>query len=221
MSYVLINGKRYYKDDRTGRIVLDNVSQAEADRRALRGQGAVGYFGINHQQAAPGNGITTEPIPTSRTSGTAVLAGFPWKAAAVCVLIALLIGAFFYDHYHVSSEEQAIINYMNSQQSQEIDTNATEIDASTSEADAYYIMPDSAERYLEAAEIEGFNHHEIQMIINEIYARHGRVFEQQDNIDYFSAQDWYEPIPGKSDEDIISEFNEFEKKNVDLLSDYL
>lgn len=31
MSYVLINGKRYYKDDRTGRATVDNVSQAEAD----------------------------------------------------------------------------------------------------------------------------------------------------------------------------------------------
>lgn len=41
MSYVLINGKRYYKDDRTGRATVDNVSQAEADRRAQRTQGAV------------------------------------------------------------------------------------------------------------------------------------------------------------------------------------
>ena len=34
MSYILINGKRYYKDDRTGKTMLDNVSQAEADQRA-------------------------------------------------------------------------------------------------------------------------------------------------------------------------------------------
>ena len=39
MSYVLINGKRYYKDDRTGKTMLDNVSQAEADQRAQRNQG--------------------------------------------------------------------------------------------------------------------------------------------------------------------------------------
>lgn len=36
MSYVLIDGKRYYKDDRTGRVTLDNVSQVEADRRAQK-----------------------------------------------------------------------------------------------------------------------------------------------------------------------------------------
>ena len=36
MSYVLINGKRYYKDDRTGETTRDNVSQAVADRNAYR-----------------------------------------------------------------------------------------------------------------------------------------------------------------------------------------
>ena len=36
MSYVLINGKRYYKDDRTGETTRDNVSQAVADRRAQK-----------------------------------------------------------------------------------------------------------------------------------------------------------------------------------------
>ena len=34
MSYVLINGKRYYKDDRTGETTRDNVSQAVADHNA-------------------------------------------------------------------------------------------------------------------------------------------------------------------------------------------
>ena len=34
MSYVLINGKRHYKDDRTGDVSIDNVSQDTADRRS-------------------------------------------------------------------------------------------------------------------------------------------------------------------------------------------
>ena len=59
------------------------------------------------------------------------------------------------------------------------------------------------------------------MIINEIYARHGREFQSQDNIDYFSAKNWYEPVSGKSDEEIVSEFNEYEKANVELLCKYL
>lgn len=209
MSYVLINGKRYYKDDRTGRTTLDNVSQAEADRRAQRNQGIARMTGTNRPQAMEGNGRTTgsagNVIRTTGTAGTTAHAGFPWKVVIACAVIALFIGAFFYNHSHVSSEEQAITDYMNAQQAQA----------------AAYLMPDSADRYLEASDIAGYSHDEIQLIINEIYARHGREFKTQENIDYFRAQDWYEPVSGKSDEAIVSEFNEFEKANVELLCEYL
>lgn len=38
MSYVLIRGKRYYRDDSTGKMVLDNVSQAVAEQRERQNQ---------------------------------------------------------------------------------------------------------------------------------------------------------------------------------------
>lgn len=215
MSYVLINGKRYYKDDRTGRTTLDNVSQAEADRRVQRNQGTARTTGIYHPQTARGNGRTTgnagNVIHTTGTVGTTVHTGFPWKAVIVCAVISLFIGAFFYNRSHVSSEEQAITNYMNAQDT-DSDDGAT--------ASALYLMPDSANRYLEVSDIEGYSHDEIQMIINEIYAKHGREFQTQENIDYFSAQDWYEPVVGKSDEEIVNEFNAYEKANIDLLCKY-
>lgn len=190
MSYVLINGKRYYKDDRTGRTTLDNVSQAEADRRTQRNQ---------------------------RAARTTVYTGFPWKVVIACAVIILFIGAIFYNRSHVSSEEQAITNYMNAQGTDSNDeTTASEEDL----ASALYLMPDSADRYLEVSDIEGYSRDEIQMIINEIYAKHGREFHTQENIDYFSAQDWYEPVAGKSDEEIANEFNAYEKANVELLCKY-
>lgn len=241
MSYVLINGKRYYKDDRTGKITLDNVSQVEADRRAQRNHDTAKTTGINRPQTIAGNGRTTNNagnvIHTAGTVGATVHEDFPWKTVIACTVIALFIGAFFYNRSHVSSEEQAIINYMNAQQTvsdivedetvsvgddQNTDSGETETTVSEENAtSATYLMPDSAERYLEASDIEGYSHDEIQLIINEIYARHGREFHTQENIAYFSAQDWYEPISGKTDEAIISEFNDFEKVNVDLLCEYL
>lgn len=226
MSYVLINGKRYYKDDRTGRTTLDNVSQAEADRRAQKNQRIARKIGTYRPQTAAGNGRITSNadnvIHSTDTAGTTVHTGFPWKAVIVCAVISLFIGAFFYNRSHVSSVEQAIINYMNAQQDhvlQDIDSDdeAASEENATSSA---YLMPDSAERYLEASEIEGYSHNEIQMIINEIYARHGREFHTQEDIDYFSAQDWYEPVVGKSDEEIYNEFNAYEKENVELLCKY-
>lgn len=237
MSYVLINGKRYYKDDRTGRTTLDNVSQAEADRRAQRNQGTARTTGTYRPQTAAGNGRTTgnagNVIHTTGTAGTIVHTGFLWKAVIVCAVIFLFIGAFFYNRSHVSLEEQTITNYMNAQALSDTVEAATVIaedvqgidsdDEAASEenvASSSYLMPDSAERYLEISEIEGYSHDEIQMIINEIYARHGREFHTQENIDYFSAQDWYEPVAGKADEEIDNEFNAYEKANVELLCKY-
>ena len=206
MSYVLINGKRYYKDDRTGRTTLDNVSQAEADRRTQRNQGA-----------ARTTGNAGNVIHTTGTTGTIVHTGFPWKAVIACAVIILFIGAFFYNRSHVSSEEQAITNYMNAEDTDSDDEATT---AEEDSASALYLMPDSADRYLEVSDIEGYSRDEIQMIINEIYAKHGREFHTQENIDYFSAQDWYEPVVGKSDEEIANEFNAYEKANVELLCKY-
>lgn len=214
MSYVLIDGKRYYKDDRTGRVTLDNASQAEADRRAQRNKGVLRNSGTSRPSVANNNvnnRQTANPVNTTHTVSTNARSGFTWKAAIICAVIALFVGAFFYNRSHVSAEEQAINNYMNEQQDKaESDTES-----------AVYLMPDSAERYLEVSDIDGYSHDEIQMIINEIYARHGRAFQTQDNSDYFSAQDWYKPVSGKSDEAIVSEFNEYEKANVELLCKYL
>lgn len=56
MSYILINGKRYYKDDRTGKTMLDNVSQAEADQRARRNQGVARSFERTRTSALVGMG---------------------------------------------------------------------------------------------------------------------------------------------------------------------
>lgn len=221
MSYVLIDGKRYYKDDRTGRTTLDNVSQAEADRRTQRNQGAARTTGTYRPQTAAGNGRTTgnagNVIHSTGTAGTTVHTGFPWKPVIACAVIILFIGAFFYNRSHVSSEEQAITNYMNAEDTDSDDEATT---AEEDSASARYLMPDSADRYLEVSDIEGYSRDEIQMIINEIYAKHGREFHTQENIDYFSAQDWYEPVVGKSDEEIANEFNAYEKANVELLCKY-
>ena len=101
MSYVLINGKRYYKDDRTGETTRDNVSQAVADRRA--------------QQMA---GRSSAAVNRNRTAHARTRR----KAVIVCIVIAMFIAAFFYKYSHTSSAEQAAGKYMNAEQTQEIIT---------------------------------------------------------------------------------------------------
>ena len=231
MSYVLINGKRYYKDDRTGKTMLDNVSQAEADQRARRNQGVARSSERTRTSALVGMGsnrTTDNSFNTTSIISTTVHTGFPWKVVIGCVVIVMLIGAFLYNRSHISSAERAIANYMNVQQVQresDVAGNESADMEENNKVDADDVVTNisekTAESYLDAADIENYNHNEIQLIINEIYARHGREFHTQENIDYFSAQDWYNPISGKTDEEIVAEFNEFEKANVELLSQYL
>ena len=209
MSYILQNGRRCYKDDRTGRVTVDNVSQAEADRRERQHQYRLGlqvsgYNDVVGRRINPGAMITST--------------GISWKLIVILLVLVVFVAAFLYNHYHESDSETAINNYMTADGNSEgISENSDNID----EEQEGYLMAASAERYLNVSDIEGYSRAEKQLMINEIYARHGREFHSQENVDYFSSRDWYTPVPGKTDEEIVREFNEYERANVDLLSESL
>ena len=84
-----------------------------------------------------------------------------------------------------------------------------------------YIFEESDERYLTQQDIAGMSKDQIQQAINEIYARHGRVFRNAESAEYFAFKSWYHPVPDKTDEQIVAEFNSYEKANVDFLAQYL
>lgn len=56
-----------------------------------------------------------------------------------------------------------------------------------------YILPQSAERRLTEADLEGLSHQQLCLARNEIYARHGRRFKNKDIAAYFAEKDWYYP----------------------------
>lgn len=57
--------------------------------------------------------------------------------------------------------------------------------------------------------------------VNEIYARHGYEFTQQENIDSFNQYDWYRDMDKESDmEKVSAQFSKTEKENVDKLLEY-
>ena len=57
--------------------------------------------------------------------------------------------------------------------------------------------------------------------VNEIYARHGYEFTQQENIDFFNQYDWYRDMDKESDmEKVSAQFSKTEKENVDKLLEY-
>ncbi len=56
------------------------------------------------------------------------------------------------------------------------------------------IIPDSSERLLAPAELEPLTRAQLRLARNEIYARHGRIFDSADLQDYFARQAWYRPV---------------------------
>ena len=58
-------------------------------------------------------------------------------------------------------------------------------------SDDDYIIPDSNTRRISESELYGLTEHECWLALNEIYARHGRLFARQEFADYFESKPWY------------------------------
>ena len=93
-----------------------------------------------------------------------------------------------------------------------------------------YLYAESASRLLSTADVSNFQvqypnsmfpgeRSITQMIINEMYARHGYIFKDQALTDYFAQKSWY--IPRTTDmEEIYPVMNAVEQANVTLLRTY-
>ena len=93
-----------------------------------------------------------------------------------------------------------------------------------------YLFAESASRLLSTADVSNFQARYpnsmfpgersiTQMIINEMYARHGYIFKDQALTDYFAQKSWY--IPRTADmEEIYPVMNDVEQANVTLLRTY-
>jgi hypothetical protein len=54
--------------------------------------------------------------------------------------------------------------------------------------------PFTSTRYLDPSELYGMSAWDKKIMRNEIYARHGYIFQTRDMINYFNSQPWYTPI---------------------------
>lgn len=87
---------------------------------------------------------------------------------------------------------------------------------SSSSYNSGYIIPDSNVRYLSRSELYGYTKEQLAYIRNEIFARHGYVFEKAKYRNYFSAKSWYTPDYSFNYE---YDLNSIEKANVDLIKE--
>ena len=86
-----------------------------------------------------------------------------------------------------------------------------------------FLFPDSDEKELSNEwiydEVEEDNEDLIQRGINEIYARHGVIFEDSYYKEFYEKCVWYEPVYTQ-DEFKTSWFNKYENANIKKLTDY-
>ena len=82
-----------------------------------------------------------------------------------------------------------------------------------------YIIPDSDSYYLTSEEIRALSWQELCYARNEIYARHGRLFQSAELSAYFATKSWYYGYIRPADFS-DSVFNDYERKNIDALLRY-
>ena len=85
------------------------------------------------------------------------------------------------------------------------------------EEDSGWILPDSSEKKLRAADLKKLSAEDLRLARNEIYARHGLLFQSEDLVSYFSEKEWYEGTV--EDEDQIT-LSEIEQDNIALIKKY-
>ncbi len=84
-----------------------------------------------------------------------------------------------------------------------------------------YMLPESDVRFYTKAELSGLSPDELRIARNEIFARHGRMYEDAQLRAYFYDKSWYEPLytADEFDPHMDEILNQYEKANVETIKD--
>ena len=86
-----------------------------------------------------------------------------------------------------------------------------------SAADGDYVLPNSSTKQITAEQAAALSNDDLQIAINEIYARHGYAFQtSQKMMDYFASKSWYTADPNMTDMSLVP-LTDIEQKNLDIL----
>lgn len=122
-----------------------------------------------------------------------------------------------------SSIDEAFRAYMSNRGSISTSANSASESADTALAAnasaSEYILKDSSSRYLTKDDLQGFSADDCRIARNEIYARHGRKFDDEGLQSYFNSCSWYQGTiaPSDFDETMLSDI---EIANKNLIVEY-
>lgn len=91
--------------------------------------------------------------------------------------------------------------------------------AAGTDTSSEYIIADSSTRYLTNADLSPLSEWEVRIARNEIYARHGRIFNTKELADYFAEKSWYTPSISP-DNFNNSYLNSIEIENLKFITNY-
>lgn len=93
----------------------------------------------------------------------------------------------------------------------------TNVSSDVFTVDSYsYVISDSSSRYLSAEELYSYSGLYLMLARNEIYAKHGYMFRDQNIQRYFNYKDWYlGTVPSAEFTDAV--FNDYELSNIGMI----
>ncbi|MBR2528068.1 MAG: YARHG domain-containing protein [Blautia sp.] len=92
--------------------------------------------------------------------------------------------------------------------------------AAQSGAIAGFLLPDSVKRYLTEADLADMSWQVLNYAKNEIYARHGRIFQSRELAGYFSSQPWYHGTVASDEFDDEEDLSRMEQWNFQLIEQW-
>lgn len=105
----------------------------------------------------------------------------------------------------------------NSQNSSSGNSNSQSSSNTNTNNNGGFIFPNSDSSYLSNAQVSALSDDDLQLAINEIYARRGRIFKYASLNAYFNSQSWYEGKYTPEEFEKNVKFNTYEQKNLQLL----
>jgi len=78
------------------------------------------------------------------------------------------------------------------------------------------LYPEGSNRYLSSSDLSGKSKYDLKIMRNEIFARHGFIFQTNEMQDYFSKQSWYNPRYS----DVNNMLTSIEKDNIALIKKF-
>lgn len=105
----------------------------------------------------------------------------------------------------------------NSQNSSSGNSNSQSSSNTNTNNNGGFIFHNSDSSYLSNAQVSALSDNDLQLAINEIYARRGRIFKDASLNAYFNSQSWYEGKYTPEEFEKNVKFNTYEQKNLQLL----